>query len=598
MNYTTIRKTVLLVAGVAAFGSAMADGERETLGLWTFDGTSGQTVVDSHTETHTFPNLVTREDDLRLDLEWPSSASANTPLPTYTNDLQYAYLFDGLAQTNLVKTCATSIQIKHENWTSTQTDVSYNKPHAYLTVRNAGALIKDRDWTLEVIAYLPDRSGGWAEMLYIGTQTGDVTDRLKYRTNGVGLANLYGCSSKTSTAQYPNYSYPKFDSNFPAGQARYTAVYPDDARWHHIAWKWTESTRSLKCYVDYGELPNAMDWWYQNSVNLELDDGAYFTIFGFTGNAHNHMPTVQAVRLTRGDLAVADFLCTSKFDSLPETVGHWRYEGTPGEANCFVVTELSQPNRSDLRLWKHDTRYPLVYAEPIQSYLKGTSKTLVTNSSSVAASDTALVPGRCYMSCMQTNPYWTLPAGDGSFTYETFVWLDDSDIGAAYSVSNGLIFAERGGSQGATDWTKLAWGLCQSTIGSGDKALMEFDCYDALDAGGAGTKTIGKFTLTTKEWHHLAVTYDAPTRTLKVYADYKLATNIYQTTDDFVMTFADGHHLARGVEMLAPGECNTVTMWQGSIKGKVDEFRVTRRALDPSEFLRGSQGFGFSLFVR
>lgn len=589
---------------------------RKTLGLWTFDGASGENVVGDRTTTITFSNHVARADALRLDLVWPDNTASDTPLPTYTNDVQYAYLFNGLDCTNLVQTCGSSIQIRHKNWNSATVsgNASYNRPHAFLMLKDAGALIKGRDWTLEVVARLDDRSGGsnWCPMLELGTNTGNRVCFVWRTQNGAGLVNNYATSSTGANGQTITTAYPKYDDKLPSGNS-FFAVRPSDGNWHHIAWKWSETDRTLSFYVDYG-LAASVNYWNSNGANLELDDHAAFTLFPSSKTSCNHLPTIQAVRLTRGDLAVRDFLCTSRFPSLPETAGHWRYEGTPGETNCLFVLETQMPNRTDLRLWKHRSDYSLPYVAPWKRYVKLGSDYVVNQSGvcgstneTAASSADAVRARRCYMSCMQQNPWWTLPGADGSFTYEAFLRLDGKTIRAGSEGDyRAVVFAEKDGPGGMKDsaaanirWMALNWGLCQDDAADdAPGALMTLSTWEAPDGNDAGNgrqrSDVG-FYVSTNNWHHVAVTYDAPARTMKIYVDRRLATDI--DGNGVSVTMSEGYHLTRGASMVAPGENNALN-WRGGLSGAVDEFRVTRRALSPKEFLCASSGPGTVLTVR
>lgn len=577
---------------------------RKTLGLWTFDGVSGGTVVDHRATTATFSNHVARADTMRLDLVWPESTAADTPLPTYTDDVQYAYLFDGLDCTSLVQVCGSSIQIKHKNWDSATSagNASWNKPHAFLKLEDAGALIKNRDWTLEVVARLDDRftGSGWCPMLALGTNTGNRAC-FTWRTNdGRQLNNTYATAA-SSADQTHTFSYPRYDDrvSFPTQ----TAVRPCDGNWHHIAWKWSESARTLSFYVDYGLVVSA-NYWNSNGVNLELDDHAAFSLFPSSSTC-THLPTIQAVRLTRGDLSVRDFLCTSRFPSLPETVGHWRYEGTPGETNCLFAPETQMPNRTDLRLWKQWQDHALAYVAPWKPHVRLASKYFENQSGvcgstneTVVSADNGARARRCYMSCMQQNPWWTLPGANGSFTYEVFLRLDKKAIRAGDEWDyKAVVFAEKDGPGGMKDsatsdqWQALNWGLCQDTAGAdapgARMALVSWEAPDGDEVGNGRKRSDIVFYIAENDWHHIAVTYDAPARTLKIYVDHQLAKDIYG--NDISVTMSEGYHLTRGASMVSPGE-NNALYWYGGISGAVDEFRVTRRALAVDEFLRASEG--------
>ena len=593
--------------------SELVNASWRTLGLWTFDGESGVTVVGDRTTTVTFPNHVARTDAMRLDLVWPDNTAASTPLPTYTNDVQYAYLFDGLDCTNLVQACGSSIQIKHQNWDSADASAngSWGKPHAFLKLEDAGALIKDSDWTLEVIARLDDRStsSGWCPMLILGTNTGNQACFTWRTTSGTKLNNEYATSVASLVNQGLSYSYPRYETLFanPAD----TTVRPCDGNWHHIAWKWSESARTLTYYVDYGPVVSA-NYWNSQGVNLELDDHAAFSLFP-SASMCNHLPTIQAVRLTRGDRPVRDFLCTSRFPSLPETVGHWRYEGTPGENNCFFVKETSMPNRTDLRLWKQFQSRPLPYVAPWKplvrqgsDYIQNRSGVCGSTNETVVSTDAQVRIRRCYMSCMQENPWWTLPGANGSFTYEAFLRLARKTIRAGEEYDyKAVVFAEKDGPGGMKDsaasdrWRALNWGLCQDNAAAdapGAKMTLEtWEAPDGDEAGNGRKRSEVSFYVSTNDWHHVAVTYDAPAKTLKIYVDHQLAKDA--NGNDISVTMSEGYHLTRGASMVSPGE-NNALYWNGGIIGSIDEFRVTRRALAVNEFLCESDGYPTVLSFR
>ena len=333
-------KIAVFAAVAASVLMSMADG-RETLGLWTFNGESG-TYACGNKEEMVFPNRVERSDSLCLKLAWAANASASTEAPLYTNDVQYAYLFDGVACTNFIGECTTSAIFRHENWANTTVDNtgSDGRANSYLTLQEVGALIKDCDWTLEMIAHFPRRSG-WGEVVTLGTNTGNQAS-FKLRTNGKGMINTYYTATEIQGNNIINWVYPHYEDGTPIGN---DSVYMADDRWHHIAFQWIESERQLYLYVDYGQVQK-VTYWKNKNVNLQLDDHAQFVLFNRTSTLRSNMPTIQAVRLTRGELPIKDFLCTSKFRNPTDTVAHWRFDGEPGEI-AQIVPESSMPNRSE-----------------------------------------------------------------------------------------------------------------------------------------------------------------------------------------------------------------------------------------------------------
>lgn len=574
-----MQKLFVLAAGVAAaVGLARAE-DPETLGFWTFNGENGTNVTDSR-ETVTIPNLIERTDSLKLDMVFSTAGNGTAPLPTYTNDVQYAYLFDGFAGDNLLATCATSIQIKPDNWASTRSDGTWERNHAYFVMRDVGALIKDRDWTLEMIMHAPIR-GGWTDFIQLGTNTANKSSFL-LRTSGRGQANYYSTSTSSADSQNGGNIYPKYDTEAPAGVEE--TVYLTDDKWHHVALQWTESTKVLTLQVDYGQAAE-YKYWSDRSVNLELDDLAKFTLFGY-GTYHNAMPTVQAIRLTRGTLPRRCWMRTSVHRTAPETAYHYRFDGEDQLTNSFF-NEVSQPRRSDLRLWKHLKRdTTLGFFDPEKPFVK-LDGGLVTNMSVVGNR-----PGkRFYLDCVRTNPAFTTNSLGESFTHEFFFNFATNYISKKEDATQGgagLILAEFGGTGGSTDWSKTNWALIQTT-GSKTSATasLRLDYYLLNDAGASSKPAAPTFSVSTNEWHHFALTYDAPSRKLVFYIDYAAK---------YTKTFAANERLTRGTSFCPFG--NAWLNQNDHVFGAVDEWRISRRALSPDEFIRARNGGGLMLLVR
>lgn len=74
------------------------------------------------------------------------------------------------------------------------------------------------------------------------------------------------------------------------------------------------------------------------------------------------------------------------------------------------------------------------------------------------------------------------------------------------------------------------------------------------------------------QWHHVALVYDQPSKNLKVYLDGNVAKNVDNVTltDSAAMCYVGSSHDKSQL-----------------FKGNIDSVRITKRALEPSEFLRG-----------
>jgi hypothetical protein len=58
----------------------------------------------------------------------------------------------------------------------------------------------------------------------------------------------------------------------------------------------------------------------------------------------------------------------------------------------------------------------------------------------------------------------------------------------------------------------------------------------------------------------------------------------------------EGYHLTRGKKVVGAGD--QVYGYLQGFDGAIDEWRISRRALAPSEFLKQTIGSGFSIFIR
>ena len=583
----------------AASALAPTADARETLGLWTFNGESG-TYACANKEEFVFSNHVERADSLRMQLAWTGNATASTEAPLYTNDVQYAYLFDGVACTNMIAECSTSAIFRHDNWANTTdyNDGSWNKAHSFLTILNVGVLIKDCDWTLEMIAHLPRRHG-WANFIMLRDNIGNRPS-FRLRTNGKGMCNYYSTQtdSNNNNPATLNLSYPKYDETSPGNEECNMLV--GDDRWHHFAVKWSETEKTLYFYVDYALADSGtITYWSEREVNLQLQDSAKFVISDLQ-EVHQNMPTIQAVRLTRGDLSVRDFLCTSKFRNPVDTVAHWRFDGEPGET-VQIVPEFSMPNRTDLQLWKHLTNdFTVAFAAAERAYVRdGGSYSRNTGAlgwsgrpvrkSAGAGMGSAFDETRTFMNVMRDNPALTADGTGDSFTHEMFVCCRTNNL---YFVDGGrdrtLFFGEGTGIGGFSSYGTANWIVSQERSGTEDKATIMFKYTYQDDAlANDGILVSSSTSVTTNEWHHLAVTYNALTRKVNFYVDYK---TVHENVLD------EGYHLTRGTKVVGAGD--QIYGYLQGFDGAIDEWRISRRALAPSEFLKQTNGLGMILSYR
>lgn len=549
------------VGAVASLGIALAVGfaahaeDPETLGLWTFDGESGTPVAEGLTDT-LIPNKVTGADEVSLYLKFPAGADKSKIIPPiYTNEVQGAYLFGDPNFTNVLATCTGSIYID----TKLNNGITYDMPHGFLRLEGTGAALQDCSFTLEAIVRLPTLSG-WVLNTQLGTNaSGKVV--LTFQTNGK-TSGIYSANTPTK-----NLASNKVLAN--TASSSYFGL--NDGRWHHFAVSWDNSTRKLKVRTDYYDCLT-LDF---GTESLGITPQSVMTLLGSSGGNAYRSARVQAIRLTRGDLAKTDYLQTSPVDKLPETAIWWRFSGTPGEVFCESPNETL--NRTDLGTWTTSTAYPHVTAW--KPYVKANGE-VIENVSGVGITDGGSHLSLADGSSATWNPY--LRNLSDSFTCEIFLRSHKDSMTA-----NGFVMGEGGGAGGDSAWGNNNWRIYQdSSCAVKGRARFRLG-YRYWDNGEAKSADFYIFNVTTNDWHHLALTYDSPTRVLKLFVDYKAA---------YTKAFAENQSLTRGVAMPALGSMSYNL--NGMFPGDFDEYRRTRRALDVSEFLKPRKSIGLMMLLR
>ena len=320
-------------------------------------------------------------------------------------------------------------------------------------------------------------------------------------------------------------------------------------------------------------------------TGIPLVRDSFFQILGRVGNTCTHTgANVAAVRVTKDALATSGFMRIWRDFSKDPTVAWWRFdEGTQGTDFSSCTSVIDAPfGQSPLVMAA--ARSPAVatprYSRPRRSGVKVNENAPPTNnlagvSGNGNVSDTT---GLCLL--VRDAPALASP---GSFTAEGFYRLHVNPAAAS------------GGRQPLMNEymadNSIAWGV--RTEGANSIVLMccritnlvtraEQKWYD-------NTRQVD-FSLDT--WHHVAVVYDdeARPRTLQLYLDYKAV--------GAPITFDDTQALKRADNgVLVPVGCyanNANISWCGSM----DEFRFSRKALQPSGFLQACGIGGSIMFVR
>lgn len=554
------RKVCVVWAGLFALAFVAKAEDPVTVGFWTFDGTSGQPVVESRDDC-LVPNRIS-DAAPKLLIHYAGSKVSSVPYATYTNEVQNAHLYGDHWCTNRLATTTSAVYLRSTLGSAPYED--YNTSHPELVVTNIGAAVVGRSFTLEFITkcYMPTTATYVPVLRLEGSESGMnpislMTDMAKsFRTA------LY---DGTTVVLDSGVKYSNLNNNH----------WVDDGDWHHIAIRWTEETKTFEIFTDYVVAKSAT----LTSNDLLLKETSLFRLF-YQGGAYNHRDVlVQAVRLTTGDLQYDDFLQTSPHTTPQTTLAHYRFEGVAGET--FVETRNLTLDRSDLALYQSYTadgvapqfeaqEYPFLKCGG--DYLE--NRTGVRNMSNNSANS------RLHLNIR--NARYFLPE---SFTHELIV----KPVLQKAPGSGVKIVGERGGPHADTSaaQTGADWFVAQrsSTVEGSALYMVSVRVWNGTTA----KSTSQNIYLETNRWHHLALTYDASTRVFKAYHNGDLKKT---------WALAEGEELARGTELSVP--VGTAAFSQNDcFPGSVDEYRISNVALEPKDFLKmRKSGGGLMLLLR
>ena len=347
-----------------------------------------------------------------------------------------------------------------------------------------------------------------------------------------------------------------------------------DGNWHHIAFTFDGTTQEVLVYIDYvlvGRKSCNVPLYYVDDRKLEI--GAY--------NVNNYgrwQGWIDEVRISDEALPVERFLrceqiptapnagvCDSgtafyqSFDSL--NVIDDPFFGTVGAP--FVGNETTAAyGYSALHVKHADGMWPALNTDDVpMTHVFGTAE----------RADLACWQFRTNVACRssmiyiddRTNGGTVHDFTSGDFTFETFIRWDTPPAGNTY------VLCQHMSTGGGSLWLNMQ---------SDDLLILRM-----LNDGSASISEVGKKKgLCDGRWHHVAVVADRTARTAALYVDYERCGNgltdfamdasVNTATASYTPYFQIGG--GYGVNHNAQQDC------------LMDEIRMTRRALAPSEFLR------------
>ena len=360
-----------------------------------------------------------------------------------------------------------------------------------------------------------------------------------------------------------------------------------DGYWHHYAMVYKASNHTLNHYLDYGLISGS---YVTTNSTLDVSKPLLLGNGGFRG-------WISCLRVSKTARATSAFLrCSSDPTYLPETVFHWGMDGANGENaetisnRCPAVnilegqyimltsggvrdghgTVVSWTNTEDVAVFPTFTNEIPYVRKPVVKYgdaevgedagsVKLTAKTRTTEVYAVSGDGISLLGSDHY------------PISSGSFTMEAWMKLDHKawkakmvDSGVSSVVKRLTIF-------GMYDTSHhYEWQLGLNYESDGFK--LHLAAYDPSWKGSDAVRRPRTGYIMDNEWHHFAVVYDDPTRKFTAYVDGGAVTNITLASGFVPHATAPQYNLGYGLNNCA-------------FEGLVDEVRLVRRALQPSEFL-------------
>lgn len=559
------RKVNFVCAGFFALAFAAKAEDPVTVGFWTFDGESGQPVAETRDE-YVFPNRITAEAPTLI-MRYVGSNVSSVPLATYTNEIQHAHLYGDHWCTNRLATASSSLYMKSKR--GQVSSPYYGTSHPDLVVTNIGAVVRSKSFTLEFIAkcYMP-LNAGWTSLLALNK------NELGLNPFAAQTSAAYQLRVKLLDGETEKASLNSAFSNMNYNH------WIDDGEWHHFAVRWTQDTKTAEIFTDYVSVKS----YALTNNDLLVGEGSFFNLFPYNSGGNSHEDVlVQTVRLTVGDLDKGDFLQSSPHTTPQTTLAHYRFEGVDGED--LVEARNLALDRADLALFRPNVQsapagqapeYPTSFETQCYPFLK-IGQNYLENMTGVRDNP----DNTSHLRLDMRNTAYLLPE---SFTHEFLVKPALQVIPSTGS----KIIGEKGGPHTDSVATDSAWWVAQrnNTYYAG---LANFQVTIRVWNGTTAENRSQSVYLATNEWHHVALTYDNPSRVFKVYVDGTLKKT---------WELAAGEELVRGTSLSVPIGQPNFNQNYGYV-GSFDEWRVSNVALAPEDFLKmRKSGGGLMLLLR
>lgn len=348
-------------------------------------------------------------------------------------------------------------------------------------------------------------------------------------------------------------------TNFTSGtpgwnQSWSTSQNVEDGQWHHVAFTYTHATKAVDIYIDYVRRGGGTTY-----SNLLYDTGQLRVGQGAGGRAFDgwideirisdsvlqpsQFMTVFEPTSTRVYLPFEDGAPAATANVLTNTFYAPLLHGTAGTTTDGIGTPVKpvfsadRPPASTSRI-SDGLDGPIVNWNDGSLFFVNAGLPVVTNSKAGS---------------VVTIPATSLPAQMTNFTAEGFIKVNRH---VDFAQIFGKLRADTGG---------LAWSL--AIVPSGN-LRARFDTQIPPASDGFNQNASTSAFVEDGNWHHVALSYDYPTKTYRIYKDYTLAAQGTTVNPLWV----DG-----GSFQIGAGDA--------AFDGWIDEVRLTDRVLEPAEFL-------------
>lgn len=343
-----------------------------------------------------------------------------------------------------------------------------------------------------------------------------------------------------------------FTNGTPGFNQSWTStVNVEDGQWHHVAFTYTHTNKTVRLYVDYVQSTSGTTY-----SNLVYDAGELRIASGAGGRGFDGW--IDELRITDSVLTPEQFMTVTE---PTYTRGYWAFEDGAAGVTANVLT---------------NTFYaPLLYGTA--GTVNGASIKPAFSSERPPATTTRISDGK-------NGPTVNLNAGSLFFTNAGLPNNANSSSGGVVTVSGSSVTTQM------TNFTAEAFIKVNrhvnypQVIGKTRVLTGGYSWYLGINSSGNLRSRIDSQTppgtsgfnqtlessafMEDGKWHHVALTYDYPTQMVRLYKDY---VKVYEVaTVNPIITDSGNFQIGAG---------------DMAFDGWIDEVRLTDRVLEPTNFL-------------